>query len=42
MDASVEERLIDWGYAVCDAVLRAYFNPEFAVPKDLSYPAADI
>src|SRR6267378_6014201 len=27
LDAGVQERLIDWGYGICDAALRKHFNP---------------
>jgi NTE family protein len=31
-----QEQLINWGYAVCDAALRAHVNPEF--PKPQKFP----
>jgi NTE family protein len=36
LDAGVQERLIDWGYAICDAALRTHFNP--ALPKASRFP----
>jgi NTE family protein len=32
-----QEQLINWGYAVCDAGLRAHFNPKFPAPAKLPY-----
>jgi NTE family protein len=34
-----QERLINWGYAVCDAALRCHFDPKLAVPADFPYPS---
>jgi NTE family protein len=36
LDAGVQERLIDWGYGICDAALRKHFNP--ALPKTSRFP----
>jgi NTE family protein len=36
LDPGVQERLIDWGYAVCDAALRKHFNP--ALPPTTRFP----
>src|SRR5205809_287171 len=36
LDATVQERLIDWGYAICDAALRKHFDPAF--PKATRFP----
>ena len=30
MDGQIQERLINWGYAVCDAAIRKHVNPELA------------
>lgn len=35
-----QERLINWGYAVCDAALRRHVRPGLARPADFPYPAA--
>jgi NTE family protein len=37
MDAKLQERLINWGYAVCDAALRKHFDPSLARPETLPY-----
>jgi NTE family protein len=39
MDAQLQERLINWGYAVCDAALRKHVNP--GLPKPASFPYSD-
>jgi NTE family protein len=36
LDSDVQERLIDWGYGICDAALRTHFNP--ALPKATRFP----
>ena len=36
LDSGVQERLIDWGYGICDAALRKHFNP--ALPKTTRFP----
>jgi NTE family protein len=36
MDDTLQERLIDWGYAICDASLRRYFDP--ALPSTRAFP----
>jgi NTE family protein len=37
-----QERLINWGYAVCDAALRKHVDPATAKPGSLPYPAAGV
>ena len=42
MDGDEQERLINWGYAICDAALRAHLDPakfgiEFVTPR-FPYP----
>ena len=34
----LQERLINWGYAVCDAALRKHYNPALARPRGFPYP----
>ena len=38
----VQERLINWGYAVCDAAMRRWVEPGAAPPAGFPYPAADV
>jgi NTE family protein len=33
-----QRRLVNWGYAVCDAALRRYFVPALVPPRDFPYP----
>jgi NTE family protein len=42
MDNTLQERLINWGYAVSDASLRRHFNSSFPAPAALPYPASGI
>ena len=38
----LQERLINWGYAICDAALRTRVDPSFAPPPGFPYPAAAV
>lgn len=38
MDDALQERLINWGYGVCDAALRRHVSQDIANPKGLPYP----
>jgi len=40
MDDALQQRLINWGYAITDAALRAYPHPELAAPRGLPYPGS--
>jgi NTE family protein len=42
MDSPLQERLINWGYAICDASLRRYFNPALPAPVAFPYPGAGV
>jgi NTE family protein len=42
LDSLVQERLINWGYAVCDAALRRYVNNTLPMPRDFVYPSAGV
>jgi NTE family protein len=42
MDGILQERLINWGYAVCDAALRAYFDTTLAPPGAFPFPGNPI
>jgi len=37
-----QERLINWGYAVCDAAMRAYVDAALPDPKGLPYPGSGV
>jgi len=37
-----QERLINWGYAVCDAAIRAHVMPDAGTPTAFPYPAAAV
>lgn len=38
LDADLQEKLINWGYAICDAALRKHVDPTLQVPSDFPYP----
>lgn len=42
MDDRLQERLINWGYAVCDLALRSYHEPALPAPQHLPYPKSGI
>ena len=42
LEPVLQERLINWGYAVCDAALRKHVNPTLPRPADFVYPDARV
>ena len=42
MEPALQERLINWGYAVCDAALRSHVDPQLPPPGGFPYPAAGV
>lgn len=42
MDDVLQERLVNWGYAITDAALRAHVDPAIAPPAGFPYPAAAV
>jgi NTE family protein len=38
LDADLQERLINWGYAACDAAMRTHVEPAAATPAAFPYP----
>jgi NTE family protein len=42
MDDTLQERLINWGYAICDAGMRRWVEPDAEAPADFPYPAAGV
>jgi NTE family protein len=42
MDDTLQERLINWGYAVCDAALRKHVDKSIAKPKGIPYPSVGV
>jgi NTE family protein len=39
LDDDVQERLVNWGYAVCDAALRRHVDSSLSTPANFPYPA---
>jgi NTE family protein len=42
MDGLLQERLINWGYAVCDVAMRRWLIPAAGAPAGFPYPAARV
>jgi NTE family protein len=42
LDAIIQERLINWGYSVCDAALRKHVDELLPRPSGFPYPAAGV
>jgi NTE family protein len=42
MEPVAQERLMNWGYAECDAALRTYFDPALPQPGGFIYPDAGV
>lgn len=42
MPDKLQERLINWGYAITDAAIRKHWDPAIAKPAALPYPASGI
>jgi NTE family protein len=42
MDATLQERLINWGYAICDIAMRRWVAPEATAPGAFPYPHARV
>ena len=42
LEQETQERLINWGYAVCDAAVRRHVEPGAARPGDFPYPASGV
>ncbi len=42
MDNALQERLINWGYAICDAGMRRWVEPDAPAPTQFPYPAVGI
>jgi NTE family protein len=42
MDSGLQERLINWGYAICDAGMRKWVAPDAPPPAQFPYPAAGV
>jgi NTE family protein len=42
LDASLQERLVNWGYAICDTAIRRHVEPGTPRPAALPYPETPI
>jgi len=42
IDKTTQERLINWGYAVCDGAIRRHWQPNLTRPDRFPYPHSDV
>ncbi|HEX8831940.1 MAG TPA: hypothetical protein VF705_12280, partial [Longimicrobium sp.] len=42
MKPELQERLINWGYAITDAAIRSHVNEKLPVPVGFPYPTAKV
>ncbi len=42
LEPDVQERLINWGYAVCDAAIRRHYDSDLPAPEGFAYPEAGV
>lgn len=42
VDDTLQARLINWGYAICDAGMRRWVEPDAPQPHDFPYPAVGV
>ena len=42
LSAPLQERLVNWGFAVCDAALRKHVDPSVTAPDNFPYPVAGV
>ena len=42
LSANTQERLINWGYAVCDAAMRKHFDQGASPPQGFPYPGEGV
>jgi NTE family protein len=38
MSPKLQEQLINWGYAICDAAMRRHVDPALQAPTQFPYP----
>ncbi|MGK2962125.1 MAG: patatin-like phospholipase family protein [Gemmatimonadaceae bacterium] len=42
LDGAMQERLINWGYAICDIAMRTYVDPALPVAPEFPYPGRGV
>ena len=42
LDSTLQERIINWGYAVCDAAIRTHVNAAAPMPPGFPFPSAGV
>jgi NTE family protein len=39
---TLQQQLVNWGYAICDAAIRKYVNPQLSAPADFPFKSAKV
>jgi NTE family protein len=42
MDGTLQERIVNWGYAICDVAMRRWLEPDADPPAGFPYPSAGV
>jgi NTE family protein len=42
LEPEVQERLVNWGYAICDVAMRRWVDPAAPAPGGFPYPEAGL
>ena len=42
LDDNLQERIVNWGYAICDAAMHAHIDPNLPRASDFPYPLAKV
>jgi len=42
LPAKTQQRLINWGYAICDAAVRQHYVPDASPPVAFPYPGVAV
>ncbi len=42
LPAALQERIINWGYAICDVAIRKHVDQTLAIPKGFPYPTSGV
>jgi NTE family protein len=42
MDDTLQERIVNWGYAICDAAMRRWVEPGATAPAGFPYPGSGL
>jgi NTE family protein len=42
LESSLQERIINWGFGVCDVAIRTHLEPALPKPRDFPYPSTGV